>query len=98
MEVRTYRLPESPMVTTRIKEAVPITIPSAVRAKRTWLRRNESMASNTISRNAMLCVLRTEDETLMITKTRSSLAQEPQGYSQRDQENTSPAPRADALA
>ena len=33
----TYCLPVMPMVTTRIREAVPMTIPSAVSAKRTLL-------------------------------------------------------------
>ena len=47
------------------KEAVPITMPSAVKAKRIWFRRNESMASNTISRNAMLLVLRTPGNALI---------------------------------
>src|SRR5258707_14089795 len=45
----TYCLPVRPMVTTRISVAVPITIPRVVRAKRTLLVRNESMAIETIS-------------------------------------------------
>src|SRR5579884_2207419 len=45
----TYCLPVSPMVTTTIREAVPITMPIAVRAKRTLLVRKESSASVTIS-------------------------------------------------
>src|SRR5437899_2882743 len=45
----TYCLPVSPIVTTTISEAVPITMPSAVRAKRTLLVRKESMAMLTIS-------------------------------------------------
>src|SRR5580765_5947040 len=45
----TYCLPVRPIVTTTINEAVPITIPSAVRAKRHLLLRKESSASVTIS-------------------------------------------------
>src|SRR5437660_807758 len=37
-----------------IKDAVPITMPSAVRAKRTLLARNESMAMLTISLKSMV--------------------------------------------
>ena len=91
MEVSTYFLPERPMVTTRINEAVPITMPSAVRAKRIWFRRNESMASNTISRNAMLLVLRTLGNA-------SSISQEYQGDPNGYQAKTGPTLRADALA
>ena len=46
---RTYCLPVRPMVTTRMSEAEPMTIPSAVSAKRTLLARKLSKASNTIS-------------------------------------------------
>src|SRR5437763_15965888 len=45
----TYCLPVRPIVTTTISDAVPITMPSAVRAKRTLLVRKESMAMLTIS-------------------------------------------------
>src|SRR2546423_3109423 len=45
----TYCLPVRPIVTTTISEAVPITMPSAVRANRTLLVRKESMAMLTIS-------------------------------------------------
>src|SRR5437773_5487441 len=50
----TYCLPVSPMVTTTMSEAVPITMPSAVRAKRTLLVRKESMAMLTISLKSMV--------------------------------------------
>src|SRR5215471_5325489 len=46
---KTYCFPVSPMVTTTIREAVPITMPNAVSRKRTLLVRNESMAMLTIS-------------------------------------------------
>ena len=48
------RRPVSPMVTTRITEAVPITMPSAVSAKRTLLERKLSMASFRISLSTMV--------------------------------------------
>src|SRR5262252_1907459 len=42
------------MVTTMISEAVPITMPSVVSAKRTLLMRNESTAMLTISLNSIV--------------------------------------------
>src|SRR5258708_39545443 len=50
----TYCLPVKPMVTTTIRDAVPITMPVAVSAKRTLLERNESMAMLTISLKSMV--------------------------------------------
>src|SRR5436309_5521026 len=50
----TYCLPVSPMVTTTIREAVPMTMPSAVSAKRTLLVRNESIAMLRISLNSIV--------------------------------------------
>src|ERR1041385_4055787 len=44
------------MVTTRMSDMVPITMPSAVRAKRTLLVRNESMAMLTISLKSIVLV------------------------------------------
>src|SRR5215467_14154149 len=52
----TYCLPVSPMVTTRMSDIVPITMPSAVRAKRTLLVRNESMAMLSISLKSIVLV------------------------------------------
>src|SRR5271157_3814039 len=46
---RTYCLPVRPTVTTRIREAVPMTIPRAVRVKRILFRRKVSRATPTIS-------------------------------------------------
>src|SRR3954447_23428725 len=45
----TYCFPVNPIVTTRIKEAVPMTIPRAVRAKRTLLLMKVSYAKLRIS-------------------------------------------------
>ena len=50
----TYCLPVRPMVTTRISDAVPITMPSAVSAKRTLLVRKVSMATLTVSPSTSL--------------------------------------------
>ena len=47
-------LPVSPMVTTRITEAVPMTMPSAVSAKRILLERKLSTASLRISLSTMV--------------------------------------------
>ena len=49
-----YCLPVSPIVTTRINEAEPITMPSAVNAKRTLFSRKLSIASIAISRSRMV--------------------------------------------
>jgi hypothetical protein len=49
-----YCLPVSPMVATRISEAEPITMPSAVSAKRTLFSRKLSIASSAISRSRMV--------------------------------------------
>ena len=49
-----YCLPVSPMVTTKMSEAVPITMPSAVRAKRTLAAAKESRASAKISLKGMV--------------------------------------------
>src|SRR5215475_8951456 len=50
----TYCFPVMPMVTTRISEAVPMTIPRAVRAKRTLLLVNVSYAKLRISFSRMV--------------------------------------------
>ena len=49
-----YCLPVMPMVTTRMTEAVPMTMPSAVSAKRTLLARKLSRASLRISLSTMV--------------------------------------------
>src|ERR1700756_1958165 len=50
----TYCLPVSPIVTTRMRDAVPITMPSAVSAKRTLLLLKVSYAKLRISASLML--------------------------------------------
>ena len=49
-----YCLPVSPMVTTRMTEAVPMTMPSAASAKRALLKRKLSTASFIISLKGMV--------------------------------------------
>src|SRR5260370_32371627 len=49
-----YCLPVRPMVTTTIRDAVPITMPNAVRTNLTLLIRNESTAMLTISLKTMV--------------------------------------------
>src|SRR5579875_144271 len=50
-----YCRPVAEMATTRITEAVPMTMPSAVRAKRTFAARKLSTASLAISPRPMVC-------------------------------------------
>src|SRR5947199_10299471 len=50
----TYCLPVRPMVTTRIKQLVPITMHSAVKTNLTLLARKESMARLTMSLKSMV--------------------------------------------
>ena len=92
MEVSTYRLPERPMVTTRINEAVPITIPERGQGEANLIqtKRVDGQQHDLAKRDA----LGTTNSRVMY----SSISQEYQGNPNRYQANAGPTLRADALA